>query len=96
MAAELREKLGGKQPLLLPPRDYDTMHRSKGNIIGIEERKSLNPKIVGPVGGRSGDSSGKSSGIGSDEAPSPVHDRDFLPHDLDDRSSSGRHQHTIS
>jgi len=91
LAAELREKLGGKQPLLLPPRDYDTMHRSKGNIIGIEERKSLNPKVVGPVGGnegRSGDSSGKSSGIGSDEAPSPLHDRDFLPHDLDDRSSS--------
>ena len=92
LAAELREKLGAKQPLLLPPRDYDTMHRSKGNIIGIEERKSLNPKIVGPVAvieGRSGDSSGKSSGIGSDEAPSPLHDRDFLPHDLDDRSSSG-------
>ena len=35
LAAELREKLGGKQPLLLPPRDYDTMNRSRGNIIGI-------------------------------------------------------------
>lgn len=103
LAAELREKLGGKQPLLLPPRDYDTVHRSKGNILGIEERKSLNPKVVGAGGqgvasgginggqGRSerGDSSGKSSGIGSDEGHSPVHDsRDFLPDDLDDQSSS--------
>ena len=94
LAAELREKLGSgpKQPILLPPRDYDTVHRQKGNILGIEERKSLNPKIVGGstgLGGRSGESSGKSSGIGSDETSSPLHDRDFLAHELDDRSSSG-------
>jgi len=100
LAAELREKLGAKQPLLLPPRDYDTVNRSKGNIIGIDERKSLNPKVVGnaEVGlsrnvghheSERGDSSAKSSGIGSDEGPSPVHDsRDFLPEDLGDRSSS--------
>ena len=27
LAAELREKLGAREPLLLPPRDYDTMLR---------------------------------------------------------------------
>ena len=51
LAAELREKLnggGGKHaPLLLPPRDYDTMHRGKGNLTGIEKRRALNPAIVG-------------------------------------------------
>ena len=100
LAAELREKLGGKQPLLLPPRDYDTMHRSRGNIIGIDTRKSLNPNIVGNIGvieaggGQGEDSSGKSSGIGSCEAPSPTPGptTDFLSqHNLDDDdSSSGR------
>ncbi len=52
LAAELREKLNGgkgKQhpPLLLPPRDYDTMHRSKGNLTAVEMRRALNPAIVG-------------------------------------------------
>ena len=98
LAAELREKLGGRQPLLLPPRDYDTMHRSRGNVVGSEERKSLNPRVVGStaVPGRDGlDSSGKSSGIGSEEGEvngagnsSPLDDAGFLP-DQDDRSSSG-------
>jgi len=97
LAAELREKLGGKQPLLLPPRDYDTMHRSRGNIIGIDTRKSLNPNIVGNIGvieaggGQGEDSSGKSSGIGSCEAPSPTPGptTDFLSqHNLDDDDSS--------
>ena len=101
LAAELREKLGGKQPLLLPPRDYDTMHRSRGNVnSGIDNRKSLNPAVVGSIGvmetsGANVDSSGKSSGIGSEEAPSPSPDHDHVPpfltsHDLnDDHSSSG-------
>ena len=96
LAAELREKLGGRQPLLLPPRDYDTMHRSRGNVVGSEERKSLNPRVVGStaVAGRDLDSSGKSSGIGSEEGEvnagnsSPCDDAGFLP-DQDDRSSSG-------
>ena len=97
LAAELREKLGGRQPLLLPPRDYDTMHRSRGNVVGSEERKSLNPRVVGSTGvgnvSREVDSSGKSSGIGSEEGElvnnsSPLDDNGFLP-DQDDRSSSG-------
>lgn len=36
VAAELRAKLGKKNsPILLPPRDYDTVHRQKGNLTGI-------------------------------------------------------------
>ncbi len=110
LAAELREKLGGgnkQQPLLLPPRDYDTVHRSRGNIVGIEARRSLNPRIVGGVaasaknivgggedttawnGGRMDhNSSGHSSGIGSDTAPSPPL-QEFPPDPDDGRSSSG-------
>uniref|UniRef100_A0A1A9VRS3 PID domain-containing protein n=1 Tax=Glossina austeni TaxID=7395 RepID=A0A1A9VRS3_GLOAU len=86
LAAELRAKLNGNgPPLLLPPRDYDTVHRSKGNLTAIELRRCRNTLIVGstpPL--RTADvsqsltlSNGKivssrgSSGIGSDLAPSP-------------------------
>ena len=96
LAAELREKLGGKQPLLLPPRDYDTVHRAKGNILGTEDRRALNPQVVGTIGvmgdTNNGHSSGKSSGIGSEDAPSPLDDPpEFLTsrHLGSDRSSSG-------
>ncbi|KAJ8921229.1 hypothetical protein NQ315_013701 [Exocentrus adspersus] len=73
VAAELREKLGKKNsPILLPPRDYDTVHRTKGNLTGIELRRCLNANIVGQnVKGRRLESSGGSSGIGSDHPPSP-------------------------
>ncbi|CAG9862553.1 unnamed protein product [Phyllotreta striolata] len=73
VAAELRAKLGKKSsPILLPPRDYDTVHRNKGNLTGIELRRCLNANIVGQnVKGRRLESSGGSSGIGSDHPPSP-------------------------
>jgi len=68
LAAELREKLHGvKGPLLLPPRDYDTVHRARGNLTGIELRRCRNAAIVGD--GISPVSSVGSSGIGSDDAP---------------------------
>ncbi|XP_067639865.1 peptidyl-prolyl cis-trans isomerase G [Eurosta solidaginis] len=80
LAAELRAKLNGNgPPLLLPPRDYDTVHRSKGNLTAIELRRCRNALIVGgansketvvPTGGKQISSRG-SSGIGSDLAPSP-------------------------
>ena len=102
LAAELREKLGAKQPLLLPPRDYDTMQRSRGNVSGIENRKSLNSNVIGSIGtmedrGRGqggGDSSAKSSGIGSEEAPSPSPDHGAVPgylvsRTLEEADSSG-------
>lgn len=74
LAAELREKLNSKgkhAPLLLPPRDYDTMHRSKGNLTQIEARKALNPAIVGETGINGSD---HSSGIGSGGNSSPLRD----------------------
>lgn len=36
-------------PILLPPRDYDTVHRQKGNLTGIEMRRCLNENIVGEL-----------------------------------------------
>lgn len=78
LAAELRAKLNGNgPPLLLPPRDYDTMHRSKGNLAAIELRRCRNKLIVGAQTNAEvnkklhGISSRGSSGIGSDLAPSP-------------------------
>lgn len=77
LAAELRAKLNGNgPPLLLPPRDYDTMHRSKGNLAAIELRRCRNKLIVGATTNaeakkKNGVSSRGSSGIGSDLAPSP-------------------------
>ncbi|XP_055700533.1 uncharacterized protein LOC129800280 isoform X2 [Phlebotomus papatasi] len=73
LAAELRAKLNGKgPPILLPPRDYDTVHRSKGNLAATELRRCQNQSIVGgPDSGKQGVSSRGSSGIGSDLAPSP-------------------------
>lgn len=72
LAAELRAKLNGNgPPLLLPPRDYDTMHRSKGNLAAIELRRCRNKLIVGNTTTKNGVSSRGSSGIGSDLAPSP-------------------------
>lgn len=60
-------------PILLPPRDYDTVHRHRGNLAGIEFRRCLNQTIVG--GGtaidRGGTRSAASSGIGSDSAATP-------------------------
>lgn len=56
LAAELKEKLGMgtdsksiHAPILLPPRDYDTVHRQKGNLAGIEMRRCLNENIVGEL-----------------------------------------------
>lgn len=95
VAAELREKLGKNDvPILLPPRDYDTVHRQKGNLTGIELRRCLNTNIVGQnvvKGARRIESSGGSSGIGSDHPPSPespeVNER-F--NSVDNQSTSGK------
>jgi len=104
LAAELKKKLGtgGKSsgaPILLPPRDYDTVHRHRGNLNGIDFRRCMSANIVGVNGGvkphdsrRPGTkmhgSSGGSSGIGSDHAPSP---EQYEPENayVDNNSSSG-------
>ncbi|CAG7834648.1 unnamed protein product [Allacma fusca] len=88
LAAELREKLSARKrnaPILLPPRDYDTMHRQRGNFNGIDSRRCSNPAVVGGASGlqrnrrsyasREQESCGRSSGIGSAEDNcSPIHD----------------------
>ncbi|XP_057317887.1 uncharacterized protein LOC130662927 [Microplitis mediator] len=80
LAAELRAKLGRGNsgdndvgPILLPPRDYDTVHRHRGNLAGIEFRRCLNQNIVGGNTAieRGGTRSAASSGIGSDSAATP-------------------------
>ncbi len=56
LAAELRAKLGGdrpnrdNQPILLPPKDYDTVHRSKGKLLNMDEKKATNERVVGDIG----------------------------------------------
>jgi len=105
LAAELKKKLGtggkssGGAPILLPPRDYDTVHRHRGNLNGIDFRRCMSANIVGVNSGaklqefrRPGTkmhgSSGGSSGIGSDHAPSP---EQYDPENTyaDNNSSSG-------
>ena len=90
LAAELREKLAGKAPLLLPPRDYDTMNRARGNImVSSDNRKSLGGNIVGSIGvlrEGGGESSGNSSGIGSEEDQSPSPEYLAASHDIDNSS----------
>lgn len=75
LAAELRAKLNGNgPPLLLPPRDYDTVHRSKGNLAATELRRCRNSLIVGATNTKQVTTPSRSrgsSGIGSDLAPSP-------------------------
>ncbi|CAH2052199.1 unnamed protein product, partial [Iphiclides podalirius] len=87
LAAELKQKLStgkkglGKSPILLPPRDYDTVHRQKGNLSNIDTRRCLNQNIVGVNARRKLESSGGSSGIGSDLAPSPERNDYTRQHD---------------
>ena len=53
---ELKHKLNFTKkegtPILLPPKDYDTISRARGNLELIEKRKCLNETIVGPNGAR--------------------------------------------
>lgn len=48
VTSELKQKLRtGEGPLLLPPKDYDTVHRKQGRLNDITMRKSLNEILVG-------------------------------------------------
>lgn len=85
LAAELREKLGTRgAPILLPPRDYDTLNRNRGRPH--DSRRNGHPVAARKT---NEDDSARSSGIGSDDAPSPTHEQDLQP--LDHHSSSGVH-----
>ena len=48
ICCRLRSK--DQAPLLLPPKDYDTVHRKEGKLIQYENRKCLNKEIVGKSG----------------------------------------------
>ncbi|XP_013780066.1 uncharacterized protein LOC106464466 [Limulus polyphemus] len=77
LAAELRERLNNPNncPILLPPKDYETASRhgeteQRKNLqtrnVGLQRRpRSANGRLAKP---KESSSSGKSSGIGSDEA----------------------------
>nr|XP_053654709.1 uncharacterized protein LOC128703883 [Cherax quadricarinatus] len=85
LAAELREKLSGRgAPLLLPPKDYDTFNRSRGRVPDTRSR----PQPPAAARKSQEDDSARSSGIGSDDAPSPTQDRELEP--VDNQSSSGQ------
>ncbi|XP_013789644.1 uncharacterized protein LOC106473508 [Limulus polyphemus] len=81
LAAELRERLNNQSdcPILLPPKDYDADFKRQSKIGCIEQKKNSPTSIVGmqrrpqvsngrPTRAKESSSSGKSSGIGSDEA----------------------------
>ncbi|XP_035215143.1 uncharacterized protein LOC118188752 [Stegodyphus dumicola] len=49
LAAELRERLNNPNscPILLPPKDYDTVSRRQGKLDNIDTRRSTNYNLVG-------------------------------------------------
>ncbi|XP_076472817.1 uncharacterized protein LOC143302164 [Babylonia areolata] len=49
VAEELKYRLrmGGDAPLLLPPKDYDTISRARGNLLDINQRRCMNLSVVG-------------------------------------------------
>ncbi|CAF1238378.1 unnamed protein product [Adineta ricciae] len=46
---ELQKKIDSQEPLLFPPKDYDTVHAHHGNIQRAQAWKSTEPSIVGYV-----------------------------------------------
>ena len=44
---EFKKKLFSEQPLLLPPKDYNTVMRSRGDLEKAESRRSSNQNIIG-------------------------------------------------
>ena len=49
LAAELKAKLGNSKtgPILLPPKDYDTVCRSQGKLVELDKRACTNKLVVG-------------------------------------------------
>ncbi|CAF0815286.1 unnamed protein product [Adineta steineri] len=44
---ELQKKIDSQEPLLFPPKDYDTVHAGHGNIQRAQAWKSREPTIIG-------------------------------------------------
>lgn len=87
---ELKQRLNISKkegaPILLPPKDYDTISRARGNLNSVEKRKCLNETIVGLNGIRSR-SRNRSDESGIDVS-SPSEDRDKFHFDQDSPNSS--------
>ena len=70
LTAELKNKFGvkakenDKLPILLPPKDYDTIHRNAGNLDNIETRRSQTANIIAVPGGTESSHSSGSGGNG--------------------------------
>lgn len=83
LAAELHHKLHSQDeaPLLLPPKDYDTICRKHGNLINVQNRRSKQDNIVGS---QSKENHGDiDSGLGSGVLGSPTSDSPTDPAGLD-------------
>lgn len=84
VAEELKHRLRvHDRPLLLPPKDYDTISRARGNLKDINERRCMNLHIVGeaalvaPSGSPSQQRRSARSGSGGEsgvDLPSPSSD----------------------
>lgn len=70
VAAELKHRLRMHDgPLLLPPKDYDTISRARGNLIDINDRRCMNLNIVGEGGpGAAGTGKDQRDRNGSEES----------------------------
>lgn len=70
LAAELKAKLANPRlgPILLPPRDYDTLRRTQGKLADIENRRSTNPQLVGKQSGK------RQATVENSEKPTSVKD----------------------
>ncbi|XP_076367473.1 uncharacterized protein LOC143255537 [Tachypleus tridentatus] len=107
LAAELRERLNNPNncPILLPPKDYDVDFKHQSKVGCVEQKKTSPAFIVGmqrrpqasngrPTTAKESSSSGKSSGIGSDEALSSAIQEvasrpEFENKEIDPDTSSG-------
>jgi hypothetical protein len=90
---ELKQRLNISKkegaPILLPPKDYDTISRARGNMNSIDKRKCLNETIVGLNGiqYRSRNRSDE-SGIDVSSPSEDSEDRDKFHFDQDSPNSS--------
>ncbi|XP_059138621.1 uncharacterized protein LOC131926999 [Physella acuta] len=75
-------------PLLLPPKDYDTISRAHGNLAKINQRRCLNMNIVGPMAIK--ESLSKESGV---DSISPTSDTSSTKTDF---KTSPKQQHKSS
>lgn len=67
LAQELQKKLG-KRPLLLPPKDYDTINRSRGNEFDKQLRVCKNELILGKAVGKNSEGQERLESTATDSA----------------------------